>query len=126
VGVTAAEVAPNSSKEIVDAIVSAVPSLKPLVARANADFAAAKRPASVALLLKHTDTLLQGLSRSMEMPADAILAQEFTPEMTTKLAGLSAVVPILGPPYAPGGGGPELTTANTGAGNPNVRQYSTP
>ena len=48
VGVTAAEVAPNSSKEIVDAIVAGIPSLKPLVDRANADFAAAKRPASLA------------------------------------------------------------------------------
>ena len=52
IGVSAADAAPKSSDKVLPAITAALPALKPLVARAESDFAAAKRTASLALVLK--------------------------------------------------------------------------
>ncbi len=105
IGVAAAEAAPKASDKVLPAITTALPALKPLVARAENEFAAAKRTASLALVLKHTENLLTALSGSTKEPVESLLAKESETTMTTKLASYAAggPPPVFLPPFVPGG-----------------------
>ena len=130
IGVSASEGAPKASDKVLPAITAAVPALKPLVARAQADFAAAKRTASLALVLKHTEDLLAAYARDAKETPEAMLAKETDTTMATRLAS-SAVTgppPVLLPPFVPGGGAPgEYTPAGTTQVSPGSRaNYAAP
>lgn len=136
VGVSAGEAAPKSSDKIVGAITEAVPGLKPIITRAQADFAKAKRTASLALLLKHADNLVAALSRDMNKAPGAVLAEQDSAvsmmlasavSMKLATATLDIPPPVPGPPFVPGGGTPgEITTGNTVEVPPTGRTYSAP
>lgn len=130
IGVAAAQAAPKSGDKVLTAVTAALPSLKPLVERSQADFAAAKRPASIALILKHAQDMLAAISRDSKQDADELLALDGA-IMKTKLASLAATPPppVQQPPFVGGGGTPgEITTAGTSTAEapPGGRVYSTP
>jgi hypothetical protein len=126
IGVTAAAGAPRSSEEkIIPAIISGAPALKPLVERARADFKTANRSASLALLLKHAESLLATLSREQNISADAFLAKESDSTIATKLTSLASAPPQQQPPFVPTGPTTELTPAGTEV-LPGGRNYSGP
>lgn len=127
VGVAASQAASSASSKIIPAITTVVPALQPLVARSQADFAAAKRTASLALVLKHTDDLLNALARHSKVSAETLLAQETATTMSTKLTASAAVVPVQLPPFVPGGGTPgEIVVGGTAEIPPTGRNYSAP
>ena len=127
IGIGAAQAAPKSSDKILPAITAAVPALKPLVARSQADFVAAKRPASLALVLKHTEDLLAALSRDTKETSESLLAGQTSAGMSTKLASSAVSAPVQLPPFVPGGGTPgEITPAGTDVVPASGRVYSTP
>ena len=127
VGIGAAEAAPRSSGKILPTITAAVPALQPLVARSQADFVAAKRPASLALVLKHTENLLAALARDTKETSESLLASQTSATMSTKLASAAMMAPVLLPPFVPGGGTPgEIGTAGTDVTPPSGRVYSSP
>ena len=127
VGVAASQAAASASGKIIPAITTAVPALQPLVARSQADFAAAKRTASLALVLKHTEDLLNATARHSKETPEALLAQETPATMSTKLTASAAVVPVQLPPFVPGGGTPgEIGTGGTVEIPPGGRNYSAP
>jgi hypothetical protein len=126
IGVSAAEAAPKASDKILPAMTAALPVLKPLIARAQADFAAAKRTASLALVLKHTENLLAALSGSSKESAESLLAGSET-TMATKIGSLAAgPPPVLLPPFVPGGGSPGEIPADQPQTPASGRVYSTP
>jgi len=128
IGVSAANAAPKAADKILPSIMDAVPALKPLIAKARANFAAAKRPASLALVLKHTEDLLAAYSRDAKQSPESLLVKETEGTMATRLA--SAAVgppPVLLPPFTPGGLPPsELTIADTTIIPESEHNYSTP
>ena len=128
IGVSAAEAAPKASDKVLPAITTALPALKPLVARAQADFVAAKRPASLALVLKHTENLLAALSGSTKESTESLLTKESEATMATKIGSLAAgPPPVLLPPFVPGGGTPgEINTGDTPVTSSSGRVYSPP
>ena len=127
VGIAASQAASASSGKIIPAITTAVPTLQPLVARSQADFAAAKRAASLALVLKHTDDILASLAQQSKVTPEALLAQETATTMSAKLTASAAVVPVQLPPFVPGGGTPgEIGTLQTAEIPPSGRNYSAP
>ena len=127
IGVAASQATSSTSGKIIPAITTAVPALQPLVARSQADFAAAKRTASLALVLKHTDDLLAAVARHSKVTPESLLAQETSTTMSTKLTASAAVVPVQLPPFVPGGGTPgEIGPAQTVEIAPTGRNYSAP
>ena len=108
IGVSAAEAAPKSSDRILGAITETVPGLKPVIKRAQAKFASAKRTASLALLLKHADDLVAALARDTHETAEALLAKEdvvistmLASAVSVKLASAALDIPppVQGPPF---------------------------
>jgi len=127
IGVSAAEAAPKASDKILPAMTAALPVLKPLIARAQADFAAAKRTASLALVLKHAENLLAALSGSSKESTESMLAKESETTMATKIGSLAAgPPPVLLPPFVPGGGSPGEIPADQPQTPASGRVYSTP
>ena len=128
IGVSAAEAAPKSNEKILSAITDAVPALKPIVKRAQADFAKANRTASLALLLKHTDALVAALARDLKQSAETLLAKEDS-AVTIRLASAAFDIPppVQGPPFVPGGPtSGEITPSGTVEVPPTGRVYSAP
>ena len=126
IGVSAARTAPKSSDKVLPAISAAVPALKPLIARSQADFAAAKRSASLALVLKHTEDMVAALARSSKQSPEALLAQGDT-AVETQYASLAKAAPVQLPPFVPGGGTPgEISAADSPEVTPAIRIYSGP
>jgi len=128
-GVSAAEAAPKSTDKVLPAITSAIPALKPLVQRAQADFAKAQRTASLAMLLKHTENLLAALATGLNQSPEAVLAKELDSTGATKLASLAVDPPVQGPPFVSGGGIPTEIRGPTGTTETptgNGRVYSAP
>lgn len=130
IGVSAAQAAPRSADKILPAITAAVPALKPLVARSQAQFAAAKRTASLALVLKHTEDMLAALSRESKEAPEAFLAAHTETTMSARLASSAMIMPpppVMLPPFVPGGGTPgEILPAGTPEVSPAGRVYSGP
>lgn len=127
IGVNAAAAAPKSSDKILPAITAALPALQPLVARSQADFVAAKRSASLALVLKHAEDMLAAISRDSKETPEALLTGQTSASMATKLASSAVTAPILLPPFVPGGGTPgEIVPAGTDVVPASGRVYSTP
>jgi len=128
IGVAAAEAAPKSSDKVLPAITAALPALKPLIARAQQNFSAANRSASLALVLKHTEDLLASYSREANVTPEAMLAKETETTMATKLASSAAgPAPVLLPPFVPGGGAPgEINAGTTPTVSPGSRINYTP
>jgi len=126
IGVRAAQAAPKSSNKVLPAITAAVPALKPLVARSQAEFAAAKRSASLALVLKHTEAMVAALARDSKQTPEAILAQGDV-AVATQYASLAKAAPVQLPPFTPGGGPPnEINAGDTAEADPGDRDYSLP
>jgi hypothetical protein len=126
IGVNAANAAPKSSDKVLPAITTALPALKPLIARSQAEFAAARRAASLALVLKHTEDMLVALSRDTKESPEALLAQADT-AVETKYASLAKAAPVQLPPFVPGGGTPgEINAGATAEVPPGGRVYSSP
>lgn len=126
IGVSAAQAAPKASDKVLPSILSAVPALKPVIARAEANFAAAKRTASLAMLLKHADDLMAGISRDAKTSTESLLTSETEASMATRVASSAAGAPPTQlPPFTPGGTPPtEVRTADTTPVT--VRNYSAP
>lgn len=127
IGVATAEAAPKASDKVVPAIIAGIPALKPVIARAQKDFKAANRTASLALLLKHSENLVSALSRQENISTDALLASS-TDTLTVKVGSLADAppAPVQLPPFVPGGNTPgEITPPGTPEVPPD-RDYSTP
>jgi hypothetical protein len=126
IGVSAGEAAPKASDKILPAMTAALPALKPVIARSQADFAAARRTASLALVLKHAENLLAALSGSSKESTESLLAGSET-TMATKIGSLAAgPPPVLLPPFVPGGGSPGEIPADQPQTPASGRVYSTP
>jgi hypothetical protein len=129
IGVSAAQAAPKSADKVLPASTTALPGLKPLVAKSQADFAAAKRTTSLALVLKHTENILAVLSRETGEASEALLAQNEA-AVGPKLSAITKAIPpppVQLPPFVPGGGTPgEIGAAGTQETPPSGRVYSTP
>jgi hypothetical protein len=128
IGVSAAEAAPRSSEKVIPAIGSGVPTLKPLLERAERDFKTANRSASVALILKHAENLLASISREQNISPDALLAKETEASISVKVATLAAgPTPFQGPPFvnSPAGAAEVPLTVTTNIA-PTNRVYSLP
>ncbi len=124
IGVSAAQAAPKASDKVLPAVTVALPALKPLVARSQAQFAAAKRSASLALVLKHTEDMVTALARDSKQSPEAILAQGAV-AVETQYASLAKAAPVQLPPFVPGGGPPTEAPAGTEV-PPTGRVYSAP
>lgn len=126
IGISAAAAAPKMTDKIMPAMTASVPMLKPLFARSKADFAAAKRAASLALVLKHADDLLMAMSRDASQSPETMLAKETETTMATRVAS-SAVgpAPVLLPPFVTGGPPPTEQSLGTEVA-PGGRTYSAP
>lgn len=127
IGVFADQSAPKSSAQILPAITTALPSLKPLVERAQADFVAAKRTASLALVLKHTENILASISRDVKESPEALLVKESDATMASKLppAGVGPP-PVVRPPFVGGTPSGEIETGSTVITPASGRIYPTP
>ena len=124
IGVHAAQAAPKSGTKVLPAVTGALPALKPLVARSQAQFTAAKRSASLALVLKHTEDMVAALARDSKQSPEAILAQGDV-AVETQYASLAKAAPVQLPPFVPGGGPPTEAPAGTEV-SPSGRVYSAP
>lgn len=124
IGVNAAQAAPKSGDKVLPAVTAALPALKPLVARSQAEFAAAKRSASLALVLKHTEDMVAALARDSKQSPEAILAQGDV-AVETQYASLAKAAPVQLPPFVPGGPAPTEVPAGTEV-SPSGRVYSAP
>jgi hypothetical protein len=124
IGVSAAQAAPKSGGKVLPAVTAALPALKPLVVRSQAEFAAAKRSASLALVLKHTEDMVAALARDSKQSPEAILAQGDV-AVETQYASLAKAAPVQLPPFVPGGGPPTEAPAGTEV-PPSGRVYSAP
>lgn len=129
IGVSAGEAAPKSADKILLGITEGAPGSKPLVARAQADFAKAKRTATLALLLKHTESYVTALSGKLNQSPEVLLAGNGA----VVSAGLASAAfdippPVQGPPFVPGGGTPGEITPIPGTVEvpPTGRNYSAP
>jgi hypothetical protein len=126
IGVAAAEGAPKASEQIIPAITAAIPALKPVIARAQADLKKENRTASLAWVLKHAENVLLAMSRETKTTPEALLAQESESTMTAKVASLSSTI-VQGPPFVPGGGTPgEVPVSGTTETSYTNRIYSAP
>ena len=126
IGVRAAQAAPKASPKILPAVTASIPALKPLIARSQAEFAAAKRAASLALVLKHTEDMVLALARKSQTTPEAVLAQGDT-VVETQYAALAKAAPVQLPPFVPGGGTPgEINAGDTAEVPPSGRVYSAP
>lgn len=129
IGVAAAEASPRSSDKVIPAIIAAVPNLKPLIQRAQADFKSANRSASLALVLKHTENLLATISHEQNVSPETLLAKETESSLTEKLmakADTLPIPPVQRPPFV---GGPtigEVPIPVTTEVPPSGRNYSSP
>ncbi len=130
IGVGAASAAPKSADKVLPVISAALPALKPLIARSQAQFAAAARPASLALVLKHTEDMLAVLSRQSKETPEALLTGQTETTMATQLSASAMLMPpppVVLPPFVPGGGTPgEVVAGDTGTNSPSGRVYSAP
>lgn len=127
IGVSAAESAPDSSGKVIPAIVTGVPVLRPVIERAQRDFRAANRSASIALILKHAENLLASVSREQNLSPEALLAKETEATLSTKVATLAAgPPPFQGPPFVSGPTPGEVPLTLTTNLPPTNRVYSLP
>ena len=122
--INAAQAAPKSADKALSASTKALPGLKPLVERSQAEFAAAKRAATLSEVMKHTQDMLAALSRSTKESPESLLTQA-APVVETKYASLVKAAPVQLPPFVPGGGPPTEAPAGTEV-SPGGRVYSAP
>lgn len=129
IGVAAAEAEPKLSGKVIPAVVSGVPTLKPIIQRAQADFKAANRSASVALVLKHAENLLASVSHDQNVSVEALLAKETETSIAEKLVAKADTLPtppVQRPPFVGGGTAGEVPINVTTEVAPVNRQYSSP
>ncbi len=128
IGMSAVSAAPKSTDPVLAAITKALPTLKPLVQRAQADYAKSGRTASFAMLLKHTENLLSAVSKNLHTTPELLLVQGTEASMTTTLASSAFVLPppVQSGPSAPGGAPTEIVAADTAEVGPGGRVYSGP
>lgn len=125
IGINAAAAAKSDDKVLASST-EALPGLKPLVARSQAEFAAAKRVATLNQVLKHTQDMVDALSRSTKESPESLLSSA-APVVESKYASLAKAAPVQLPPFVPGGGTPgEINAGNTAEVPPGGRVYSSP
>jgi hypothetical protein len=122
--INAAQAAPKSGDKALAASITALPGLKPLVDRSQAEFAAAKRAANLSEVMKHTQDMLAALAFSTKESPEALLTQA-APVVAVKYASLAKAAPVQLPPFVPGGGPPTEVPAGTEV-SPGGRVYSAP
>ena len=129
IGVAAAEAAPRATDKVIPAIISGVPALKPIIQRAQADFKAANRSASLALVLKHAENLLSTIAHDQNLSPEALLAQESETSLAQKLVAKADTLPpppVQRPPFVSGPTTGEIRPVDTTEVPPSGRNYSSP
>ena len=126
IGINAASAAPKSGDKILPASTTALTGLKPLVARSQAEFAAAKRVATLKQIMQHTEDMVSALSRSTKESSESLLTSPAS-VVEVKYASLAKAAPVQLPPFVPGGGTPgEIPAATSAEVSPGGRVYSGP
>ena len=126
IGINAAAAAPKSGDKVLPATTTALPGLKPLVARSQAEFAAAKRVATLKQIMQHTEDMVSALSRSTKESSESLLTSPAS-VVEVKYASLAKAAPVQLPPFVPGGGTPgEINAGDTAEVSPGGRIYSGP
>ena len=126
IGINAAAAAPKSGDKVLPASTTALTGLQPLVARSQAEFAAAKRVATLKQVMQHTEDMVSALSRSTKETPESLLTSA-APVVEAKYAALAKAAPVQLPPFVPGGGTPgEINAGTTAEVTPSGRVYSAP